>query len=199
MLGVYQNKRSKFKKLLKQAPGPGGTALTPQPGNTALSNLSPSNPSDDEQDASVGHGSTPGPQGHPGSTGQGHSNNRLTNGQGEGVSFDSPSPQQSGHLMSPPPVSATPMLPPSSALGPSMANPLSSAHNVMSPLAPPMSHLPGMPPGLHRWTDSNGDHAHGSPVTSHMQNMYSGQYLPPTLPQYHGGWSYGAPQNSMIT
>ena len=190
----FQNKRSKFKKLLKQSPG--GNVLTPQPpGSTSINGLSPSAHSDDEQDTSAGHGSTPGPQGHPGSV-QGHTNGRLNNGQPETPNFDSPSPQQSGHLMSPPPVSASSMLPPGSGLGGSLSNPLS--HSSMSSLPPPMSHMG--PPGLPSWADLNGDHGHGSPVPSHMASaMYGGQYLPPSLPQHYGGWSYGAPQNSMIT
>lgn len=187
----FQNKRSKYKKILKQQQG-GGT-LTPQPpGSTNLGAMSPSVGSDDDQEASVGHGSTPGPQGHVSNhPGQGHP---LNNGHSDsGAGFDSPSPPQ--HMMTSPPGGPAGGLPQTGSLG---------VHSSMSPVLPPVSSHPS---GLSSWSDlASSDHsglaAHGHLPASHSMAssaaMYGGQYLPPGLPQHYGGWgAYGAPQNPM--
>ena len=162
--------------------------------------MSPSAGSDDDQEASVGHGSTPGPQGHPvNHQGQGHS---INNGHSDGgAGFDSPSPPQS-HMLTSPPSGAGVLPPQNGPLG---------VHSSMSPVLPPVSSHPG---GLSSWPPADlasNEHsglaaaaAHGHLSSSHSMPpgaaMYGGQYLPPSLQQHYSGWgAYGAPQNPMST
>nr|AEK99646.1 Dlxa [Spirobranchus lamarcki] len=193
----FQNKRSKFKKILKQQQ-PGGGPLTPQPpGSTNLGGgLSPGDHSDAEDgDQSMGHG-TPGPQGHI--QGQGQMPGSLNGHSDAGGHLD--------HSPPPPPHSAGGLMtsPPGSGGGPPPPPPQSSSmmhhhSNMSSPVLPP-PHPPSSGAGS-SW-DLTDSHAHAHSAPGGGAPMYSGQYMPPNLSQHpYGGWGgYGGPpQNPMAS